>query len=764
MMKCALSFFTFYLLLLQVVLAQTTSLRRVRIEPGVGLPGTPYEVLALRNLTTYPLTGTGPSSWTAAIASGQISLTVLSSGCLIAAGTIPPTVAPTCSQTTTQPTTTTQVITTPAYSQSLAGPDGRFIYTVASGTSPTSTSLSFTGAPKTASDYSYSLKYESNAESGTGQGGISVNGGSVQSSFTLEPAGGGSRTVTGVLSLSEGSNTVTFTNTTGTFPYQVKTMSIVRASSTTTIVTSGTTTGGGSTTTTSSTAVAYNKPSFYSFNYLPLTTNPTWPVYDSRKFDGVNDVGYKVVMDNGQVRAEIWKNWGGSVAHISVSGTGVNLINQNKDKGRGGGLTFYRGGRTRQIESQNKEILSAWATPEGGGVGNNPIEIGDVFDNSSEVVAMGRNDTMTYVKTRLYNWAVRNDPTDMYLERWVTLSGKEVKIRWKVVGNRENDKTPYEARSQEMPNLYVNYPWRTAAFVGGDGNLQYLSDSDQQPFSIKEPWVAMVNGSSSSATGIGLHRSGMYRINQKTQGGDGSGEFDARAGYTNAEQHLQIDWNGQYYGDHSFYVGSVSEIRTWANAKPNPRNKLSWKFNSTNGRGYFWYHNAHDGGYPTPDTGVEIVSDVTGYHEINWPNVSIAASSVTNLYMRYKAEPGYSTQANIVVGQPGEAPTTEAAHTTGFTLICDNTWRTVTIPVSSVPGYGGTIARMRMANYGANTSSKLTIAWINTTNAEPTENGLNLLVTLGIALGMARQRRKKLGVRSLKPAQAIRTTKRKLIN
>jgi hypothetical protein len=76
-----------------------SSLRRIYIQPAAGISGTAYEVTGLRNLNTYPLTTTGTNSWTTAVASGQIQLTVISSGCVIAVGTRPPAKAPNCSGT-----------------------------------------------------------------------------------------------------------------------------------------------------------------------------------------------------------------------------------------------------------------------------------------------------------------------------------------------------------------------------------------------------------------------------------------------------------------------------------------------------------------------------------------------------------------------------------------------------------------------------------------------------------------------------------------
>ncbi|GAB4042555.1 hypothetical protein [Spirosoma litoris] len=229
--------------------AERTDIIRV---PGGGLNGNLFKVklrgpaaqiyeFAVKNTDsgqTYEALPQGNTAWERAGYAGRVGTVTTS----------PP------SSTTTSPGSTTQIITIAAYSQTINGPENRFIYTVASGTTPTSTDLSFTGVPGTASDYNYSLIYQTNEGSGTGTGAIKVNGGSVQSTFTTVIASGGTRTVTGTLSLTEGNNTITFTNQSGSFPYQVRSLSITRAASTTTIVTSGTTTTGGS-----SSAISYSR-------------------------------------------------------------------------------------------------------------------------------------------------------------------------------------------------------------------------------------------------------------------------------------------------------------------------------------------------------------------------------------------------------------------------------------------------------------------------------------------------------------------------
>ncbi|MVM35232.1 hypothetical protein GO755_34745 [Spirosoma sp. HMF4905] len=469
-------------------------------------------------------------------------------------------------------------------------------------------------------------------------------------------------------------------------------------------------------------SVGPNLPTWETFAYQPITTNTDWPTTDTRVHRG-QAIGPKAVLDNGTIHVELWKNFGGSPAHISFSG-GPNLINQF-DWGRGNGLTIYRGGRTRQVESEGKAVEPAWATPEGAGVGNNPIQVGDTFDNPAVVMAYGNDGTTHYIKVRMMNWAVQNDPTDVILEQWVRLDGRAVHVWTKLTHNRTGDQTQYPARSNEYPNFIVNAPLKYNARVAGDGNLTFLTDWDQTPVHQIENWTAMVPEASADSLGVGLWREGSFASSQFRYApfDSATDEFANPANYNTSEQHITYDWNGVYYSHHAFIVGTVTQIRAWANAQTDHRNTLSWKFNSRNGRGYFYWENAVDTGFPTPEDGMELT--LSGGFRFYFPLVSLLASSVTTLWMRYKAGSGLPTGGYIVAGRVGQSPQDQEKEGSGqmgnFTIVADDTWRTVGIPIPA----GGVFPSSNYLNYvrlmfpGNPTGAKLKIAWFNTSNGDP---------------------------------------------
>lgn len=118
-----------------------------------------------------------------------------------------------------------------AYSQTQNGPVNRFIYTEASGTTPTSTDLPFTGFPAAASDYDFTLEIQTNENSGSGQGALMI-GDTVLKNFTVEAAAGGNRTLTSValgkLTLPAGNATIKCVLVSGSVPYNVHFLTITR--------------------------------------------------------------------------------------------------------------------------------------------------------------------------------------------------------------------------------------------------------------------------------------------------------------------------------------------------------------------------------------------------------------------------------------------------------------------------------------------------------------------------------------------------------
>lgn len=478
-------------------------------------------------------------------------------------------------------------------------------------------------------------------------------------------------------------------------------------------------------------AIVTNKPSFDTFDYQPITSNADWPGFDSRTAPageaGLNGpVGEYAELDNGTVRVRVLKRYGAAPGFISQSG-GQNFINIH-DLGTVNGMTLYRGGLTSP--NPNAVINAQWAPNPtlpfpSNGTGNDPIQMGSTFGNSSPVVAIGRTANMIYTKTLFKNWPVQDETTDISMEQWVTLvNTRGIRVYYKITCNRLDDQAFYDARQQEFPTFYVRYAYATGAYIGEGGSVQYVSSPNNTEFYMSKPFVAMMPGQSASDVGIGLYGWGNYKSAHSSansqQGGD---DLTNGRGQSAMNVPMHFDWNGTYYGYHDFIVGTIGQMQDYVNAQgPDPRNTFAWKFNARNGRGRFVYGQGKDTGFPTPDTGVKIsrLPNSTGFVDFHWPKVAIPASSVSKIYVRYKASSNWPSTGMAIAGRLSQVnPSDFANQKVNFSLTCNNTWQTVEIPVNSINGWSNTISNLQLTFLDVPTSADLTIQWVNTVNADP---------------------------------------------
>ncbi|GAB2549949.1 hypothetical protein [Spirosoma aerophilum] len=776
-----------------------TGSQTVVIAPATGYVGTPYTIKLRRDVSKYPLTSQGFKDFAAAVATGTFQYTVVSTGCVVAAGTVPPLTAPTCTQaipnwlTQLQYSQTSSVLTVraagvsqiafntnPKTTWSSVNPGGVTISNdVFYGPAPLdpATNNGYTGEwqiTKGAGAYTLSLKnssgtaYDYNFSSTSGASNVQLIGTTTSPPTSTTAASssvaGDPRTLVGTRSgfnvysgpglnyllevfsnspdqfAPRGSNlsglslsgsipsAVVATNNSGFsapsdfvkptgyrlryFPdgakfYEKSTLADETApgSSTTTTPPSSTTSTG-----------ANGIPLFETFNYQPITSNPdSWDGYDSRvNQDG--PIGKYATLTNGQITVRVMGDQGGTPSFIASNSDNLNRINLH-DLGTQNGQTLYRDGATSPYPNP---IIS----PDWPNIGNDPIQMGNVFGQKSEVVAMGRTADMIYTKTHMRNWSVKDEYTDVYLEQWVTLDGIGAPVYTKITFNRTDDKSFQAFRAHEFPTFYSVGSMRTLAYIGENGGINYTANqAGQFDISIAKNWIALAKSASPSAPAIGLTAPGLYFTTQWQHAiGDSkpapNEDLGNEKGYSAWRAFFHTDWNQVFYSKHTWVVGTVQQIKDYAEAKTDPRNKIAWKFNSRNGRGFWVHKNGIDEGFPTNNDGIEITKQGSGEFYIQAPYMAIPASSVSNIYLRYKStgfSGSWSLNYNKVNQQDGAA--LNNGQTINFNTINDNQWHTVTIPVNGQ--WQNTIQKLRFSNDGAASGSKIKIDWINTVNADP---------------------------------------------
>ena len=291
---------------------------------------------------------------------------------------------------------------------------------------------------------------------------------------------------------------------------------------------------------------------------------------------------------NGTIKVGVDGRYGGAITYLSTVG-GINMVN-NFDLGRQFQIALYGG-----PNDYSKNGHPTWY-----GLGWNPIQVGDVYDNPSEVVAFEKQPNQLYVKTIGKQFALRNVSGEATIEHWISLSGNVVKVHAKISLNR-SDKKQYQARTQEFPCLYVNGTYNTIyAYQGNNpysngGMTKLTPPTEMQSLRpVTEPWMAAVNN---QGFGVGLFVPLNYQWNKAFFGTDlGGGEFSGSSAYIANTQFELLDHNIVHEWDYELVVGNISEIRNYVYTRPRLSSTINYRFDTS--RKGWYYSKAVDTGWP----------------------------------------------------------------------------------------------------------------------------------------------------------------------
>ncbi|WP_171044865.1 hypothetical protein, partial [Spirosoma lacussanchae] len=446
-------------------------------------------------------------------------------------------------------------------------------------------------------------------------------------------------------------------------------------------------------------------------------------------------IGRKIYLQNEFIKIGFWEKAGGAACELyDLKGPtpNDNIIN-NADLGRQLQLALYRGGRTSP--NPFAEINTDWATREGktapgGGTGNNPIQAGDVYKNSSPVLQMAWNANTVYVKSQLKNWPINNETTDTILETWSVIgTDRAVRIYWKITNNRQDDKTQYDAYGQEYPCFYANDRYRFAAYYAGDqpysnATITKRDDvGDQRAFAITENWIANIDENN---RGAGIVAERLYEVTHKRQcpGCGGSNTFAEASPYVAFQPQLHVGWNETMYSEWHIVVGHVNEIRQYATSRPWSRS-FAYNFKNSADRGWWFRDWARDNEVPLGADGWTWFP-VRKQGSVASPRLSFPAVQASRIFIRM-AYTGplnkfrlrfWRSDMNI-----GGLPIFVEFPVTG-----DGVARTIEIPLAGNPDWRGIINRLsiqRYINFGTEnqddpvSGESVRIEWINTVNAQP---------------------------------------------
>lgn len=395
-------------------------------------------------------------------------------------------------------------------------------------------------------------------------------------------------------------------------------------------------------------------------------------------------------IENSEIKLGIDLNRGGAIVFLSRSGS-ANLIN-NFDLGRQVQLSFFSGPVPYEVKGQAPS--EHWAH-----IGWNPIQAGDDFENTSQILEH-RNDGKTiYVKCIPMQWPLNQVPGECTFESWLELDGPVVVARGRI-NNSRPDKSQYKARLQELPAVYANAPYhRVISYTGERPFSQDVvsvipKSTTDHPWTMwqgTEGWAALLN---EKDEGLGLVSPGRIHFTGGFAGKPGAGgTHDNSTGYLASQAQEILDHNIGYEFVYELVAGSLKEIR--ARAETHRREGLpSWDFSK--GRDGWHYRNAFDTGWPIREglhvrlekEDPQLISPYTFWNAEDAPVLEIECAFKTK------------AKTAVVFWQRHGEKVPGSKDFVQFSLIPDGEFHRYRINLSESEGYRGGIVRLRFDPVG----------------------------------------------------------------
>lgn len=386
----------------------------------------------------------------------------------------------------------------------------------------------------------------------------------------------------------------------------------------------------------------------------------------------------RVFIENKKIRLGIDIKMGGAIVYLSESG-GQNLVN-NHDYGRQIQSGLYGGPIPYSVHGKSPQ--TALRT-----LGWNPVQAGDSYNNTSQLVTYRQDSTHLYVKTIPLQWPLYLEPAECIMEHWITLVNNTVQVSSRTTLNRQ-DTTQYTARPQEAPAVYVNGTYShiqiyegTQPFTGGSvGDLSILNHDEVHY--APECWVALLN---EQGRGLGLFQPGQPRFNVGFFGKPGSGgEYDDPTGYLAGKEQAILDHNGVYDYQYTLVLGSLTDIRQFVYSQLRPAPAPDFRFVSD--RQHWYYEKTIDTGLPVRG---EIAVQFEGDPDLKLlsPEVFWRGSDVSRLYLQ-SAFTTPATTARLFWRRYGDQTSLPSADRyVDFPITGDGQYRTYELDMTQVPGW-----------------------------------------------------------------------------
>jgi hypothetical protein len=273
---------------------------------------------------------------------------------------------------------------------------------------------------------------------------------------------------------------------------------------------------------------------------------------------------YTLVVDNGILKVKADLLMGGAISYLSKSSDNKNLVNIY-DRGRYIQQSYYAGSAINRLAEGQHPSWSPWNW--------NPIQVGDVYNNSSPVLASSLTDSTIYTKTQPLLWDMNNELAQCHMEMWLSLRGNTVHVKNKLTVFRTDNRWSDIPRHQELPAVYIIgdlynlYTYTgNAPFTSAAPNKITNAGPPWAYWTTPEHWAALVDANN---WGVGVYNGLSTYFVGGYNGAQGGGATSSSTGYMSPLRTETIGKNAVYEYEYDLIVGTLTQIRAFAYAKKN---------------------------------------------------------------------------------------------------------------------------------------------------------------------------------------------------
>ena len=266
---------------------------------------------------------------------------------------------------------------------------------------------------------------------------------------------------------------------------------------------------------------------------------------------------------------------GGAISYLSEASTNYNLVNI-RDKGRYIQQSYYSGQDLNRIPNGQHPSWSPWPW--------NPIQAGDVYDHSPQILDYYETPTELYVKSIPMLWDMNNHPAESIFETWVTVENNVVHVKNRVTINRtDNIWTQIIPKHQELPAVYTIGDLKNLyTYIGSQPfhNQPLTKITNSGPpwtyWSTYENWSAHVNDSN---WGVGVLSKTCNLFVGGFSGSFGGGATSVSTSYMSPLITLALKKNDVFEYEYDLILGILNQIRDYVYANNKLNQTTNWEFN-----------------------------------------------------------------------------------------------------------------------------------------------------------------------------------------